>query len=113
LAEAIAELLRDRYTVIVGLDGLAALALVEQHQPQLLITDVDMPGMNGIELAKQFRERTGDRLAPVLILSAVIDIRTRVAGLEAGAIDYVAKPFDPSELKARVASQFRMRDLAM
>jgi signal transduction histidine kinase len=113
LAESIASLLSEQYTVIVALDGAAALEQVQQHQPQLLITDVDMPGMNGIELAKRFREVTGDRLAPIIILSAVIDLNTRLAGLEAGAVDYIGKPFDPAELRARVASQFRMRDLAM
>ncbi len=113
LAESIAQLLSDEYTVVVALDGQAALALVKQHQPQLLITDVDMPGMNGIELSRRFREVTGDNLAPIVILSAVVDLRTRVAGLEAGAVDYVSKPFDPTELRARVQSQFRMRDLAM
>ncbi len=113
LAESIAALLAEQYTVVVALDGLSALELVKQHQPQLLITDVEMPGMNGIELARKFRETTGDGLAPVIILSAVIDLRTRVAGLEAGAVDYVTKPFDPSELRARVQAQFRMRDLAM
>ncbi len=113
LAESIAALFSEQYTVVVALNGLAALELVKQHQPQLLITDVEMPGMTGIELAAAFREATGDRLAPIIILSAVIDLRTRVAGLEAGAVDYVTKPFDPSELKARVQAQFRMRDLAM
>jgi signal transduction histidine kinase len=113
LAESIARLLSEHYTVVVALDGEAALELVQQHQPQLLITDVDMPGINGIELARRFREITGDRLAPIIILSAVVDLHTRVAGLEAGAVDYVAKPFDPTELRARVQAQFRMRDLAL
>ena len=113
LAEGVAHLLSDKYTVIVGLDGNAAFELLKEHKPQLLITDIDMPGMNGIELAKRFREHTGDTLAPIIILSAVIDLGTRVAGLEAGAIDYVMKPFDPRELIARVDAQFRMRDLAI
>ena len=113
LAEATARLLSDRYTVYVGLDGESAAELVEQHQPQLLITDIDMPKMNGIELAKRFREITGDKLAPIIMLSAVIDLGTRVAGLEAGAIDYVTKPFDSRELVARVDAQFRMRQLAV
>ena len=113
LAETIARLLADEYTVVVALDGAAAAELVGQHQPHLLVTDVDMPGLNGIELSKRFRERTGDRLAPIIILSAVLDLGTRLAGLEAGAVDYVTKPFDPLELRARVRSQFRMRELAV
>jgi two-component system NtrC family sensor kinase len=72
-----------------------------------------MPGMSGIEVAKRFREITGDRLAPVIILSAVMDLGTRVAGLEAGAVDYIGKPFEPAELLARVAAQFRTRELVV
>jgi len=79
----------------------------------MLITDVDMPGINGIELSRRFRELTGDRLAPIIVLSAMLDLGTRMAGLEAGAVDYVTKPFDPLELRARIRSQFRMRDLAV
>ena len=113
LAEMTARLLSEKYTVFVGLDGEAAFELVRKHHPQVLITDIDMPLMNGIELAKRFREHTGDRLAPIIMLSAVLDLGTRVAGLEAGAIDYVTKPFDPRELIARVDAQFRMRELAV
>lgn len=113
LAEMIAGLLADEFTVLVAHDGNAALELMRRHQPQLLVTDVDMPGLDGIELSRRFREHAGDRLAPIIILSAMIELGTRVAGLEAGATDYVSKPFDPIELKARVRTQFRMRELAL
>ena len=113
LAEVIGRELSDEYSVIIAHDGAAAIALVPEHQPQMLITDVDMPGINGIELSRRFRELTGDRLAPIIVLSAVLDLGTRMAGLEAGAIDYVTKPFDPLELRARIRAQFRMRDLAI
>jgi len=113
LADMLAELLSDEFVVRVANDGATALEIAKRHQPQLLITDVDMPGINGIELASRFREVTNDRLAPVVILSAVLDLGTRVAALEAGAVDYVTKPFDPAELRARVRAQFRMRDLAI
>lgn len=113
LADMIGELLGEDYVVRIANDGASALDIARRHQPQMLITDVDMPGMDGIELSKRFRDVTNDRLAPVIILSAVLDYGTRIAGLDAGAVDYVTKPFDPSELKARVRAQFRMRDLAM
>jgi signal transduction histidine kinase len=113
LAEVVGRGLADEYTVVIAHDGVTALELVTQHQPQMLITDVDMPGINGIELSRRFRELTGDRLAPIIVLSAVLDLGTRMAGLEAGAVDYVTKPFDPLELRARIRSQFRMRDLAV
>lgn len=113
LAKLVAQLLAEAYTVHVALDGNAALKLVEAHHPQLLITDVDMPGIDGIELARQFREQAGDRTAPVVILSALAERSTRLEGLEAGAVDYITKPFDPLELKARVNAQFRLRELAL
>jgi signal transduction histidine kinase len=113
LADMLARRLGETYKVIVALDGEAALDAIRTHQPQLLVTDVDMPKLNGIELSRRFREMTADKLAPIVILSAVLDVGTRVAGLEAGAIDYVTKPIDPIELDARVRSQFRMRDLSM
>ena len=113
LAEVVGRGLADEYTVVIAHDGATALQLVHQHQPQMLITDVDMPGINGIELSRRFRELTGDKLAPIIVLSAMLDLGTRMAGLEAGAVDYVTKPFDPLELRARIRSQFRMRDLAV
>ncbi len=113
LAAMISRLLSEEYTVVVALDGLAALELAGTHQPHLLVTDVNMPGMDGIELARRFREATGERLAPVVILSALADLGTRLAGLATGAVDYVVKPFDPNELRARVRSQLGMRDLAL
>jgi signal transduction histidine kinase len=113
LAEMIGRILSDEYTVIIAHDGAAALELVPIYQPQLLITDVDMPRINGIELSRRFRELTGDRLAPIIVLSAMLDLGTRMAGLEAGAVDYVTKPFDPLELRARIRAQFRMRELAV
>jgi len=113
LAEMIARELGDEWTVMIAHDGEAALRLAKEHQPHLLVTDVQMPGMGGIQLAERFRELTHDKLAPIIILSAMIDLPTRVAGLEAGAIDYVTKPFDPRELRARVRAQFRTRTLAL
>ncbi len=113
LSEMIAKLLAEEFVVFVAHDGVAALELVRAHQPQMLITDVDMPELNGIDLARNFRELSGDKLAPIIILSAVIDLGTRIAGLDAGAIDYVTKPFDPAELRARVRAQFRMRELSL
>jgi signal transduction histidine kinase len=113
LADLVARLLGEQYTVVVAHDGLTALELARERQPQLLITDIDMPGLDGMELARRFRELTGDRLAPIIILSAMLDLGTRLAGIDAGAVDYITKPFDPRELGARVGAQFRARELAV
>src|SRR5262249_44676603 len=73
LAEFVGRGLSDEYTVVIAHDGATALELVPRHQPQMLITDIDMPGITGIELSRRFREITGDRLAPIIVLSAVLD----------------------------------------
>ncbi|HTJ44950.1 MAG TPA: ATP-binding protein [Kofleriaceae bacterium] len=111
LARSIAHLLAEDYTVVVGLDGQAALELAQRHQPHLLVTDVEMPKLNGIDLTRRFRDLPGNGMAPIVMLSALADIKDRITGLEAGAIDYVTKPFDPRELKARVRAQLDMRNL--
>lgn len=113
LLKMVVRLLSDEYAVIPAADGATALELAKKHLPHLLVTDVQMPGMSGIELAERFRAISEDRLAPVVIMSALGDLGTRLRGLDAGAVDYVVKPFDPKELRARVRAQFRMRDLAM
>jgi signal transduction histidine kinase len=79
----------------------------------MLITDVAMPGIDGIELTRRFRALRGNRVAPVLLLTAYGEIRDRLAGFEAGAVDYVVKPFEPAELLARVRSQLALRTLTL
>ncbi|MCE9576457.1 MAG: response regulator [Deltaproteobacteria bacterium] len=113
LATSIARVLGADHTIVVALDGQVALELASKHQPHLLITDVEMPGLDGVELTRRFRALPGNGLAPVLILSARADLRDRVTGLDAGAIDYIVKPFEPHELRARVRAQLEMRNLAL
>jgi len=113
-ADLIARLLADDYTVIVALDGEAAIELMRAHQVQLLITGADLPDKTAIELSARFRELAGNQVAPIIIiLSAAHDLGARIAELDAGAVDYLTRPFDPVELRARVKAQFRMRDLAL
>jgi signal transduction histidine kinase len=113
LRDEIARLLSDEHRVIAAKDGFDALRLAELHRPDILVTDVAMPGMDGIELTRRFLDQNGGRVAPVLVLTAFGEIRDRLAGFEAGAVDYIVKPFEPAELKARVRSQLALRALAM
>jgi len=113
LCDAIARLLGDHYRVFTAPDGLSALRLAQQHLPDLLVSDVGMPGMDGLDLTRRFRELPGNRLAPVLLLTAFGDLRNRLEGFDAGAVDYVIKPFEADELKARVRSQLQLRSLAL
>lgn len=113
LRRAIGEVLSDRYRVVLARDGLEALRKAREQPPDLLITDLGMPGMDGLELTQRFRELPQNRLAPVIMLTAYGDLEDRLSGFEAGVLDYVLKPFVPEELLARVRSQLGMRALAL
>lgn len=100
------QLLRfEGYRVLLASDGLEALDLLERHSPDLAVVDVVMPGLDGLALCRMLRRR-GDRL-PVLVLTARHQIGDRVAGLDAGADDYLAKPFATEELFARIRALLR------
>ena len=113
LARQVAGILSEHYRVLVASNGKDALELARQHRPDLLVTDLDMPEMDGIELTKQFLAIEGMALSPVLIVSAHAGLGERLAGFDAGAVDYVTKPFSAEELLARIRSQLAMRKLAL
>jgi two-component system response regulator MprA len=96
----------EGYEIALADDGLAALeALEESDEPDAMILDVLMPGLDGLEVARRVR-RGGSRLA-ILMLTARVEVDDRVAGLDAGADDYVTKPFALEELLARVRALLR------
>ena len=85
-------------------DGEAAIANFEYHQPDLVILDIMLPGMSGLEIARAFRQK-GE--VPIIFLTARVEETDKLIGLELGADDYVTKPFSPRELVARVRSVLR------
>jgi two-component system, OmpR family, response regulator MprA len=96
----------EGYEIELADDGVAALAALEDgDDPDAMILDVLMPGVDGLEVARQVR-RGGSRL-PILMLTARVEVGDRVAGLDAGADDYVTKPFALEELLARVRALLR------
>jgi DNA-binding response OmpR family regulator len=99
------ELSLEGYTVTVANDGLTGLTKAREIMPDLLILDWMMPGMTGVEICRRLRA-TGNK-APVILLTAKEDVGDRVAGLDAGADDYVIKPFKIEELLARVRAHLR------
>ncbi|MEV6974023.1 response regulator transcription factor [Kitasatospora sp. NPDC093806] len=100
------QLLRfEGYQVLTATDGQAALELLEHRRPDLAVVDVVMPRLDGLALCRMLRRR-GDRL-PVLVLTARHQLGDRVAGLDAGADDYLAKPFATEELLARIRALLR------
>ena len=95
----------EGYEIELADDGLAALAALEGDEFDAMILDVLMPGLDGLEVARRVR-REGSRL-PILMLTARVEVDDRVAGLDAGADDYVTKPFALDELLARVRALLR------
>jgi diguanylate cyclase (GGDEF)-like protein len=97
----------DGYDVIVAHDGQAALELIERHQPALAIVDLMMPRIDGIELTRRVRANPMTAPIPIIMLTARGLTADKVHGLTAGADDYLVKPFDTTELVARVRSTLR------
>ena len=99
ICEALERSLRiEGFSVNIAYDGLMAVRSIEETSPDLVILDLNMPEMNGIEVTKYLRERNQE--VPICILSARDEVSDRVLGLEAGADDYLVKPFALEELLA-------------
>jgi PAS domain S-box-containing protein len=111
LRELICRLLHDRYIVQEAGDGETALAHVRSSPPDLVLADVMMPRLDGIELVRALREDPATRAVPVILLSACADETSRAGGLEAGADDYIVKPFSSRELLARVRAHLELARL--
>src|SRR3954466_3651612 len=95
----------EGYSVEAAADGGAALAAVERNVPDAIVLDVTMPGIDGLAVTRRLRAK-GLRV-PILLLTARDAVHERVAGLDAGADDYLVKPFDVDELSARVRALLR------
>lgn len=111
LASGIAHRLRDRgYGVDLLYDGSDADVFLSSEGADLIILDINLPGMDGLEVLRRVRQRNDP--TPILMLTARTNTSDRVAGLDAGADDYLVKPFELDELEARVRALSRRRDIA-
>ncbi len=99
------------YRVMTAESAEVALDVLKAMTPDLILTDVHMGAMNGIELCAHIKRDPRLQLTPVVILTAIADLNARVAGLDAGADDFFAKPVDFIELKSRLAALFRVKSL--
>ncbi|MEP0871029.1 response regulator transcription factor [Trichocoleus desertorum AS-A10] len=90
------------YSVVAAENGQEALALVDEYQPHLIVTDITMPRMDGYELVRRVRQKVEFRLLPVIFLTARTDIQERIRGYQLGCDLYLPKPFDLDELGAVV-----------
>jgi PAS domain S-box-containing protein len=101
----------QRYIVETAADGLAALAAVRQQLPDLILSDVMMPKLDGLGLLRELRTNPDTREIPIILLSARAGEESSIEGLAAGADDYLTKPFSARELLARVAANLKMAQL--
>jgi sigma-B regulation protein RsbU (phosphoserine phosphatase) len=101
--------LRDEYKLSVALDASSALRSIEKNTPDLVLLDIMMPGVDGYELCRQLRARESTREVPVMFLSALGDVTNKAQGFEVGGNDYLTKPFEMLEIKARVKSLLRSK----
>ncbi len=95
---------RDGYRVLTAHDGVEALRLARESHPDLIVLDLMLPGINGLEICRTLRAESD---VPIIMLTAMTTEQDRLTGLDLGADDYVTKPFSPKELAARVRAVLR------
>ena len=101
----------DEYKILTARDGQEALALAQEHHPDLILLDIMMPRMTGIEACRHIKSDPALPFIPVIMVTARAESEDIVAGLEAGADEYLTKPVDPDSLLARVRSMLRIKAL--
>ncbi len=99
------------YVLERAADGVEALEKTESFAPDLLLLDYMMPKMNGLEVAQRLKQNERHKGIPIILLTAKATQEDKVAGLDAGADDYVTKPFDSVELLARVRAMLRLKGM--
>jgi len=104
-----AKLSAEYFEVVTAFNGLEALARVEEHEPDIVLLDVMMPGMDGFEVCRRIKQNPKTAHVPVVMVTALDQPSDRVAGLDAGADDFLTKPVDDAALFARVRSLVRLK----
>jgi len=99
------------YDVVEAMDGEEAIKKVEEEKPDLILLDVMMPKMNGFEVCQLLKNNPETQFIPIIMVTALRDVEDRVRGIEAGADDFISKPFNKMELMARVKSLLRIKFL--
>ncbi len=101
----------DGHDVVAVADGEAALAAVHEYDPDVILLDVTMPQLDGLEVCRRLKSDPATRLTPVVLVTGLSDLQDRIKGIEAGADEFLSKPVHPLELRARVGSLTRMKHL--
>lgn len=104
-------LVSDGHEVITVADGVEALAAVHRERPDVVILDIAMPSMDGLEVCRRVKEDPDIRLTPVVLVTGLSQVSDRIRGIEAGADEFLTKPVHPHELRARVTALTHMKSL--
>ncbi len=107
--DVLVQALRDEYKLSVALSGEQALRSIEKEPPDLVLLDIVLPGLDGYEVCRRLRATPATREIPVMFLSALEDVVNKTRGFEAGGNDYLVKPFEILEVKARVRSLLKAK----
>ena len=110
--DMLVEALHDEYKLSVALDGGNALKQAEKNPPDLVLLDIVMPGIDGYEVCRRLRESEQTREIPIMFLSSLEDVQDKARGFEMGGNDYLTKPFEMLEVKARVRSLLKAKAYA-
>jgi phosphoserine phosphatase RsbU/P len=111
--DVLVQTLREHYKLSVALDGASALRSVERNPPDVVLLDIMMPpGIDGYEVCRRLRANEATREIPVMFLSSLEDVKDKARGFEVGGNDYLTKPFEALEVKARVHSLLRSKAYA-
>jgi len=97
------------YKVHTAADGASALAALDRYHPDIVLLDVQMPGLDGFEVCRQVKLQPATRLTPVVMVTGLHEREHRISGINAGADDFIVKPFDADELRARVRSLIKLK----
>lgn len=111
IAEYIGHTLEDRYSLLFAQSGEHGMAKAEEYTPDVIISDIMMPGMNGYELCREIRASQALNHIPVILVTARNEEKDRLRGLECGASAYLVKPFNPQELVIVVSNALRSREI--
>ncbi|CAM2010477.1 response regulator [Acanthopleuribacter pedis] len=107
--QVLSAVLKDRYRIRFAVSGEQALAMVQDHPPDLILLDIMMPDMSGIELCKLLKAKPATQSVPILFVTSNQEREVEVEGLSVGAMDFIYKPIRPHLVRARVANYLELK----
>ena len=106
--QVLRHVLQDDYRLLFARDGQKALELAKTESPQLVLLDIMMPGLSGLDVCRVLKSQPATKRTPVIFVTALADSRDETEGFEAGAVDYIAKPVSPPVVRARVLTHLSL-----